>query len=144
MEVRSIEKNDLESIKGLSAQMGYSYAPEAELLKTLMESENDRIYVAVDPSSRKVTGFIHVQIYRTLLFDPALNILGIAVDEKARGKGTGSLLLEKAEEFGRSAGCAGIRANSGAERLEAHEFYRRRGFDSEKNQKRFFRLFNKQ
>ena len=32
-----------------------------------------------------------------------------------------------------------IRANSGSKRIEAHEVYRKLGFDSEKEQKRFLK-----
>ena len=35
-----------------------------------------------------------------------------------------------------------IRANSGSKRIEAHEVYRRLGFDSEKEQKRFLKKIN--
>ena len=36
-----------------------------------------------------------------------------------------------------------LRLNSGAQRLEAHRFYRNRGFDNEKDQKRFIKTIGK-
>ncbi len=142
MIIREVIPDDADDIARLSQQLGYkcSGRDTSRRLKDLMKSEYDRIFAAVDGD--RIQGYIHVNIHRYLYFDSLLNIMGIVVDKDARDRGIGTRLLARAEEFGRSAGCSGIRANSGSDRLNAHEFYRKRGFNSEKDQKRFVKPFH--
>ena len=47
--------------------------------------------------------------------------------------------MEEVEKYAIANKFAFIRANSGSKRIEAHEVYRKLGFDSEKEQKRFLK-----
>ncbi|MDO4154960.1 MAG: GNAT family N-acetyltransferase [Clostridia bacterium] len=82
---------------------------------------------------------MHAAYYETLYFDPLVNLLGLAVSEKYRRSGAGRALLSAVEVWAREIGAAGIRANSGASRQDAHIFYRALGFADEKPQIRFIK-----
>ena len=53
------------------------------------------------------------------------------------------IIREAVEKYVAANKFAFIRANSGSKRTEAHEVYRRLGFDSEKEQKRFLKRLDK-
>lgn len=69
------------------------------------------------------------------------NILGLAVGETFRKQGFGTELLKMTEEWSKENGCVGIRLNSGGTRVGAHEFYRAQGYDNEKSQVRFLKMY---
>ena len=94
------------------------------------------IYVAVE---KKVIGFISFEHFETIYCDSGINITGFVVEEEQRNKGIGRTLMQEVEKYAIANKFAFIRANSGSKRIEAHEVYRRLGFDSEKEQKRFLK-----
>lgn len=60
---------------------------------------------------------------------PFAVVENIVVDSKLRGLGLGTLLLQWIEENCRERGCSKIMLLSGAERIEAHRFFARCGFN---------------
>ena len=128
MLIREPHREDLEAIRELSVQLGYdcSLTDLANRFEAIQEAPGDQLYVPEDAS--RVCGYIHLQVYRSLYSDCLLNIMGIVVDENCRGRGIGTALLEKAEEYARSQGATGIRALSGSHREKAHRFYIRNSF----------------
>lgn len=120
--------------------LGYDCSTELVLSK-LQNLKPDHEAVFAAESENGVIGFIHVEKYDTLYFETLVNILGIAVRSDHRRNGVGKKLLEAAEIWAKEIGAAGIRLNSGAERADAHNFYRSAGFISEKQQLRFMKLF---
>ena len=105
----------------------------------LANIDHNRECVFVADEGSKVIGFIHVEIYEILYAPSMANILGIAVSSEYRRQGIGKLLLSKAEEWAKCKGINMMRLNSGAERIEAHEFYRGLGYNDEKTQIRFIK-----
>ena len=71
-----------------------------------------------------------------------INITGFVVDEKARKTGIGRSLMEAVEFYAKENGFSFIRAESSSTRKDAHEAYRKLGFDSEKSQIRFLKKIN--
>ena len=59
---------------------------------------------------------------------PYAIIENVVVDEKARSKGSGELLMRHAIEAARLAGCYKVSLTSSKLRMEAHRFYARLGF----------------
>ncbi len=51
----------------------------------------------------------------------------LVVDESARSRGTGRLLLSGCEKLARELGCAALLLESGTQRTQAHKFYFREG-----------------
>ena len=139
MEIREAIIDDIKPIQELSQQLGYNYPIEKMNLKLnqILNNPEHRILIAL--KNNQIIGYIHVEIYRVLYADDLLNILGIVVDKSCRNQGVGTTLLKSTEKLSLKLNCSGIRANSGASRENAHFFYKRNGFDNEKDQKRFIK-----
>ena len=105
----------------------------------LANIDHNRECVFVADEGSKVIGFIHVEIYEILYAPSMANILGIGVSSEYHRQGIGKLLLSKAEEWAKCKGINMMRLNSGAARIEAHEFYRGLGYNDEKPQIRFIK-----
>ena len=141
-EIRPARETDAAGIAALSTnELGYQTTAEQvrEKLAALLHSGRDRILVAV--ADGQVVGYIHANTYETLYFPPLKNLMGLAVSAAYRRKGIGTGLLDAIETWARETGAAGVRLNSGSTRLEAHEFYRSRGYGAEKQQLRLIKFF---
>ncbi|MGN0642168.1 MAG: GNAT family N-acetyltransferase [Huintestinicola sp.] len=139
--IRTADIGDSGAVSEISRDdLGYDCSPDfvREKLKKL---DLDREAVFAAESEEGVVGYIHVEKYDTLYSETLANILGFAVRRSCRRKGIGRLLINEAEKWAKSHGAAGLRLNSGAERTDAHSFYRAVGFDSEKQQLRFIKMF---
>jgi N-acetylglutamate synthase-like GNAT family acetyltransferase len=139
MEIREAIIDDIKSIQELSLQLGYNYPIKKMKLKLNQILNNPEHIILIALKNNQVIGYIHVEIYRVLYADDLLNILGIVVDKSCRNQGVGTTLLKSTEKLSIKLNCRGIRANSGASREKAHLFYKRNGFDNEKDQKRFIK-----
>lgn len=101
--------------------------------------DNARESVFVAEIGKEVVGFVHVEIYNVIYCDTGANFLGLAVSLNNRRKGIGKALVKEAQTWASKNGAKWLRLNSGMERKDAHEFYRRLGFDNEKLQIRFIK-----
>ncbi len=133
-----MKPEDSESVARLATQLGYPSTPtqiEARFQR-LGEAPDSRVLVAVDTDGR-VLAWIHVFGTRQIESDPGAEIGGLVVDEKERGRGFGTLLMERAEEWARERGYLLVSVRSNVIRVEAHEFYKSLGYEMVKSQ---FRL----
>jgi ribosomal protein S18 acetylase RimI-like enzyme len=109
--------------------------------RKLLRLDNDREVVFVAEVDDKVVGYIHGDRFELLYMDSLINVFCLAVNENYRKMGIGSALLDQVEEWARERGAVGLRLNSAMSRTSAHEFYRRKGFDKERDQIRFLKMF---
>lgn len=118
-------------------EMGYDYPEEKteNNLKTALEKDHEVIFVA--ESEGRIVGYIHASVYELLFSDKGVNILGIAVSSEHIRKGIGRALVSVVEEWAISCGASYIRLVSGESRQNAHLFYEKCGFTSNKMQKNF-------
>lgn len=122
------------------SDLGYDCTSEFVRSKlTSLDTSRETVFVAV--CDNEVIGYVHIEKYDTLYSDSLANILGLAVKADNRRNGAGTMLMNAAEDLAKNTGAAGVRLNSGASRLGAHEFYRARGYNSEKQQIRFIKSF---
>lgn len=144
MKIREATIKDCSAIQALSAQLGYEYPVNKveKQLNSILGNDDHKVFLAISPESDDVIGYIHVQRYRILYFDDFLNILGFVVDESWRKKGIGSKLIRKAEEIAVYFHCKGVRASSQTKCLDAHQFYKKQGFENYKEQKCFIKFFD--
>lgn len=56
------------------------------------------------------------------------HVESVVVDEAARGRGIGALLMREIEKLARDAGCFRIELTSNRARLDAHRFYEQLGY----------------
>ena len=116
------------------------YNCEKSLVSKQLENLNeDREMVFVAELNARVVGFIHVEKYNVLYLDSMVNILGLAVLSNYQKQGLGRKLIDAAIQWAKDKGIYTLRLNSGINRKEAHQFYRRIGFGEEKEQYRFIK-----
>ncbi|MDW8727263.1 GNAT family N-acetyltransferase [Streptococcus suis] len=140
--IRPIEKGDLVVIREINAQsLGYDCSLEqTERQFFRCTSTLGHILLAyIDDISGAVQGYIHAQVYESLYSDTGLNILGLAVLPSHQGQGIGASLLKAVEQISQKEGYHFIRLNSAESRLQAHLFYEKNGYHSDKIQKRFIK-----
>ena len=122
-------------------EMGYEY-PTEDTKKQLSQLLNDcthKIYVATIED--KVVGYVHGNNYNLLYAPPLKNIMGIAVSSNFRKNGIGKMLLDQVEKWAQDTGAYGVRLVSGATRTGAHRFYISCGYNENKEQKSFKKIF---
>lgn len=102
---------------------------------TRLDPHREAVFVAVLDNA--IVGYVHVEKYDVLYFETMANILGLAVRSDFQHNGVGRALISAAEKWASDNGIKVMRLNSGTERTGAHEFYRRMGYVSEKQQLRF-------
>ncbi len=136
--IRECTVSDAPAISHLNRiAMGYEYSicDTKKKLSVLLLSDKDKIFVA--EINGIVVGYIHANDYDLLYAPHIKNIMGIAVSPDHRNCGIGKALLFRIEEWAKSTGAEGVRLVSGAERKEAHEFYKKCGFVQNKEQLNF-------
>lgn len=142
MQIRTATEKDLQDLLELIRKgLGDEDAKEDFVLAQLKKLPHQCEEVFVADVDGVAAGFIHVEVYSNIYFGPVGNILGLAVKEEFRRKGFASALLKAAEEWSKEKGCIGMRLNSGGTRLGAHDFYRSQGYDNEKTQLRFLKMY---
>ena len=142
IQIREASVQDAEAIAQLNAEcMGYDYssADTAANLSYILERTHDKAFVAV--AAKKIVGYIHVNEYRVLYAPFMVNVMGIAVSGSCRRCGIGRQLLHAAEAWAKERGATAIRLVSGAQRTDAHSFYRSCGFDGGRKQLNFKKVF---
>lgn len=137
--IRNAKLSDANSIAEI-CENSLGYKCSAKLVEDkISKLSADREQVFVADANGVTAGFIHIEKYDVLYCESGTNILGLAVSTAYQHKGIGRKLLEKAEDWAASNGAEFVRLNSGADRCDAHSFYRRLGFDNEKTQLRFMK-----
>ena len=122
-------------------EMGYEYPVEdtKRQLQQLLKDNNHKIYVAT--GGDKILGYIHGNNYDLLYAPPMKNIMGIAVSSKFRKNGIGKMLLNEIEKWAKDTGAFGVRLVSGSTRSGAHAFYTFCGYEGNKEQRNFKKMF---
>lgn len=126
---------DIPAVAELATQLGYpSTAAQIERrFHALEETPDASVLIAENPEGT-VLGWIHVFRTRHLESDPGAEIGGLVVDEAARGRGVGSALVTAAEVWAKERGYEMVSVRSNVIRVEAHEFYKSRGYEVLKSQ----------
>lgn len=138
--IRESRSSDHAAIALLLQQLGYQTTPALvlEKIEAMLPSPVDKIIVA---SMRdEVIGSI--SLHALPLFHAAGNlgrITSMVVDERCRGNGVGSALIDAAEHWFKQVGCVKLEVTSGDHRPAAHHFYERHGFlrDGQRLSRRF-------
>jgi GNAT superfamily N-acetyltransferase len=133
--IRAARNYDAPAIAELGEQLGYAANRQqiATRLAGIESERSSRVFVAEDGEGR-VVGWLHVAARAQLTEDVCAEILGLVVDEGARGAGIGAELIRAAEAWARAEGCVRIRVRSRDTRERAHKFYEREGYARNKVQ----------
>jgi len=140
--IRTAEEKDVPALVTLiQKDLGYEEAKEDFVRSQFLQMDTKREDIFVAEIEDIIAGFIHVEKYSNIYFGPVGNILGLAVRETHRKMGIGKQLLVAAENWSKEKDCIGMRLNSGGSRTGAHEFYRSLGYNDEKSQIRFLKMY---
>ena len=137
--IREASVSDYNDIcKICTEDLGYDCEPD--LVKVRLENlDKSREIVFVIDVDGKAVGYVHAEKYNTLYFESIVNIQGLAVAKRYQKNGYGKALMEAVESWARDNNISLVRLNSGITRTGAHEFYRKLGYDNEKEQIRFMK-----
>ncbi len=121
---------DLDPIGRLEPTPGYG---EAILTKTLVEVRTSSGAFLVAEDQERIVGFIVGAILSSIdevgvISAKRGRITELYVDARSRGKDVGRLLMQRAEDYLRSAGCQFIWVEVFAPNENAHSFYRHLGY----------------
>lgn len=130
--IREAAASDAAALAALSTQLGYPAKPEEAAKRLAALGPGNAILVAEEEDA--VLGWIHVCGIRFFQSPPFAEIGGLVVDEAARGKGVGKLLVQAAVRWAAEQGYGKLRVRSNVVREDAHRFYEREGFRRVKTQ----------
>ncbi len=126
--------SDADDVARLCGQLGYPASPEDVTTRLLhIGRRRDQAVVVADMEGR-VVGWLHVAAQRTIECDLMAEILGLVIDESARRRGIGAMLVADAERWAADMACATVRVRSRVARERAHAFYERAGYRRIKTQ----------
>lgn len=129
---------DAERIAQLAGQLGYpTSAKEMKVrLKEVFKDKDAACFVA-DSRESGLAGWIHVSTTPLLEVERRAEVNGLVVDERARSRRVGAMLLAAAEKWARGKRCKSMSVRSNVLRERAHGFYLRNGYEHYKTQKAF-------
>lgn len=133
--VRPARAGDLADLLALYAELADGRTPPAEgpeaarLLDQILRDTARTLLVAT--AGGRVAGTADLAVVANLTHRgrPWATVENVVVARSLRGGGVGSALLERAVALARAAGCYKIQLMSRKERVDAHRFYRRLGFE---------------
>lgn len=139
--IRNAQVTDSSAIQEINrTQLGYDCSLEQttkNLQRILKDANHHYLLVYEDDVSHQVEGYLHAEIFEETYFEPLLDVLALAVAGSTQGKGIGTKLMSRLEELAQELGINEIRLSSGEERIPAHKFYEKLGYQCLKKQKRF-------
>ena len=142
--IRHLTLADASSVHALNVmtEMGSAdLEATASTLNRILQYPDQHVLFAFEAEGQMI-GYIHAQLYE-MLYSPNIlfNVIALAIDERYQGQGIGKQLLHAVEQEAMVLGLDGIRINSGNNRELAHVFYEKLGYISNRDQKRYVKLF---
>jgi GNAT superfamily N-acetyltransferase len=137
--IRRARLTDAPAVAELSGQLGYPAQPDemaARLAHLIRHPRFGSVLIAEAPEGQ-VIGWMHVSVTPLLEVPLRAEVNGLIVGEGQRSRGAGAKLLQAAEAWARSKGCASMSVRSNVLRDRAHAFYLRNGYEHYKTQKAF-------
>jgi GNAT superfamily N-acetyltransferase len=131
--IREVREDDFEAISVLMSEMGYPIGKKTVRANLRAIQALSPLYgVFVAATSQRVVGVVSAFVSPVLHRPkPVGRVSILAVRQSHVGLGIGTALLLRAEAFLQSLGCGRIEVTSAEHRLEAHDFYRRRGYSQQ-------------
>ncbi|MCT6822226.1 MAG: GNAT family N-acetyltransferase, partial [Lactobacillus apis] len=130
--IRNAQVTDSSAIQEINrTQLGYDCSLEQttkNLQRILKDANHHYLLVYEDDVSHQVEGYLHAEIFEETYFEPLLDVLALAVAGSTQGKGIGTQLMSRLEELAQELDINEIRLSSGEERVAAHKFYEKLGY----------------
>lgn len=129
VDLRNAVPADADDVARLLSELGYpcDIADAAERISAILA--NDRQALVLARRDGVVCGLIALDfMYYLPLGTTTCRVTALVVTPSVQGMGVGRHLLQEAERRARAGGAARIELTSGAQRHEAHAFYRACGY----------------
>ncbi|WEV58163.1 GNAT family N-acetyltransferase [Ligilactobacillus acidipiscis] len=142
--IRSLDLTDAQAIKEINKEsLAYDFPVKDTLnqLKTIIHLPNNHIFV-YETKNKHVVGYIHMAEYENTYHKSLKNIITLAVKAQYQNQGIATQLLNKAEEWSKKNGSAGIRLVTGFERKSARIFYEKHGYKKRKDQTNYIKWWS--
>lgn len=128
-DLRNAVLADADDVARLLSEMGYPCETDEAAERIDAIQANDRQALVVARRDGAVCGLIALDfMYYLPLGTVTCRVTALVVTPTAQGLGIGRALLKEAERRARTGGAARIELTSGAQRTEAHKFYRACGY----------------
>lgn len=133
MRIKTAEPNDFpEALRFIRALWGYNdyeAGPTREVYDRVLADGESFAFFLLDDGGRYV-GMCHGDYFQTFwMCGLTCYVSSLIVDERERGKGYGTMMLDHALELARARGCRAVTLDSGLPRTAAHRFYEGYGFE---------------
>jgi Acetyltransferases len=130
--IRPYESNDIESLTHLMGDLGYPTTVDnmKQRLKDIGSESNTYTFVAT--IDEKVAGMIGVrQVFYYEGDGCSTQVSALVTGNQYEGRGIGSALIKYVEEWAKERSSNSLYLTSGIkpERIRAHEFYKKQGFE---------------
>jgi GNAT superfamily N-acetyltransferase len=127
---RAPQAGDANDLALLLAQLGYPADAQDIPDRLAAFDSNPAAYARVAVSEGHVVGLATAHVIRSLHKSEVVAMLTVlVVDERARGKGVGRMMVHEAEEWAVRCGASAISLTSALRRTGAHDFYRQLGYE---------------
>ncbi|GEO03863.1 GNAT family acetyltransferase [Adhaeribacter aerolatus] len=135
--IKKLTVQDSAAVAELTTQLGYQTTgtTTAELISEILDSANHLALVA--ETGNQVVGWVHAFYAVRLESGRFVEIGGLVVDEKYRGKGIGKILIEAVKQWSRQRQITHLKVRCSTKRLASHQFYLKASFTETKEQKIF-------
>jgi len=136
MQIRPASADDATALASLLGEL--DYPSEADRVRSRLvrllgagdASAGDAVFLATDDGDAGVVGLLSVHRFYALHDDaPVALITALVVSERARGRGVGRALVERAVDTARRWECTRLLVTTHVRRAGAHAFYERIGFE---------------
>jgi GNAT superfamily N-acetyltransferase len=134
VDIRTARPEDAASLVALCQVLGQAPHPKG-VKDSLASPEEARHALLVAVSQGAVVGFVELELRATLGSGRWAEMTALAVEERMRGRGVGSALVEAARAWARSHGLSRLRVRTRNERIAAARFYEQKGFRLSKEQR---------
>lgn len=130
MSVREATLADAAALAPLLGELGYPVDASAlaARVRRMLDRSDQKIFLAEDGAG--ALGLLALHVFPALAYDRDLAlIMALVVTERARGRGVGRALIDRAESVSKSLGAGRLMVTTHVRRADAHAFYERLGFE---------------
>ena len=121
---------DLPRARGLLAQLGYDLSEDTVARRFASVTEAGDHVLLIAELGEEVVGLLHAFARPALEKPPEVVVQALVVDVQRRKAGIGAGLMAAAERWASERGFASVALASQVARDDAHEFYRRLGYET--------------
>jgi GNAT superfamily N-acetyltransferase len=134
--IRHAQMNNYKRIFELLAELGrpspkdeYEYQKFKSHIEDYIDSKNHNHSILVATIGSEIVGLVsYILLYRLNQRFREFWIPELVISREYRGQGIGKLLIHKCESIAKRKHCYRMRLESGNDRIESHEFYKKVGF----------------